>query len=248
MAADGGHGPRPERPPHHGSVGEQRLPLGAEQIEAGGDERADRVGRRQFGALLEHGLPAAAHQQVAVLQQADQLLGEQRVAAGALEQRGLEADGQRLGAQAGETQPPEAAVSAEDHAAEAREGGAGADGIHAGHAAGGVRLGPGPVQQVEGRVHAHTQGDGQGDERQECQGFAAPAQGAQGTGLAGQERDEREGGEAQAAAEEGDDQEDARQGQHGARQQPEAGPLLQEREGEQDSQGGPQVVHQGDFQ
>ena len=104
MAADGGHGPRPERPPHHGSVGEQRLPLAAEQIEAGGDERADRVGRRQFGALLERGLPAAVRQQVAVLQQADRLLGEQGVAAGALEQRGLEAHGQGLGAQAGEHQ------------------------------------------------------------------------------------------------------------------------------------------------
>lgn len=46
----------------------------------------------------------------------------------------------------------------------------------------------------------------------------------------------------------GHDLEDAGQSQLGAWQQPQPGPLFQEGQGEQDGQGGPQVVDQGDFQ
>ena len=59
----GTHGrdrPGPEAAPDHGGVGEQRLALRAEQVEARGDQRADRVGQRQFGARLERDLAAAA--------------------------------------------------------------------------------------------------------------------------------------------------------------------------------------------
>ena len=48
--ADGRHRARPEGAADHGGVGEQRLALGSEQVEAGGDERADRVGHGQLGA------------------------------------------------------------------------------------------------------------------------------------------------------------------------------------------------------
>ena len=43
-SADGRDGARPEGAADDRGVGEQRLALGGEQVEAGGDERADRVG------------------------------------------------------------------------------------------------------------------------------------------------------------------------------------------------------------
>ena len=50
-SADRRHGAGPEGAADDGGVGEQRLALGAEQVEARGDERADRVGQRHLGAL-----------------------------------------------------------------------------------------------------------------------------------------------------------------------------------------------------
>ena len=105
-AADRGDRTGPERAAHHGGVGEQGLAVGAEQVEARSDERADGVGHGHVDAGLQRDLAAAVIEEVAVLEQPDQLLGEQRVAAGALEQHGLQARRQRLGAQAGEDERP----------------------------------------------------------------------------------------------------------------------------------------------
>ena len=72
---------------------------GGEQIEAGGDQGADRVRQRHLGAGLESDLAGALFEEAAVLQQSDEFLGEEWVAAAALEDQRLQVGGQRLGAQ-----------------------------------------------------------------------------------------------------------------------------------------------------
>ena len=101
MLPDGRHGPGPEAAAHDGRVGKQRLAIGGEQIEAGGDQSADRVRQRHLGAGLESDPAGALFQEAAVLQQPDELLGEERVAARAIQDQRLQVGGQRLGAQPG---------------------------------------------------------------------------------------------------------------------------------------------------
>ena len=76
-----GHRPDPEGAAHNGGVGEQGLALRDEQVKTGGDESADRVWHRDLGAGPEADLAAAVLQQAAILEEAHELLGEQRVAA-----------------------------------------------------------------------------------------------------------------------------------------------------------------------
>ena len=98
--ADRGHRPHPEGTTDDRCVGEQRLALRAEQIETGGDQGSDRVRQRHLGAALEGDLAGALFEEAAVLQEADELLGKERVAAAALEDQGLQVGGQRPGTEA----------------------------------------------------------------------------------------------------------------------------------------------------
>ena len=58
------------------------------------DQALDALGEGDLGSLGELPGPAVLHQQAAVLQHADELLRVERVAAGALQDRGLHLGGQ----------------------------------------------------------------------------------------------------------------------------------------------------------
>ena len=105
-AAHGRDGARPEGATDDRRVGEQVLAIGGEQVEAGGDEGADRARHGQPGARPEDERPCSSvDEQVAVLQQADELLREQGVAPAPLEQPCLKAYRQRPRTQTSQDQP-----------------------------------------------------------------------------------------------------------------------------------------------
>ena len=83
----------PEDLPDDGGVGEHRLRVGRQRVQAGGDQRLDRVGERDLGPFAQLPARALLDEQVLVLQQAHELLGVEGVAAGSIEDRLLELGG-----------------------------------------------------------------------------------------------------------------------------------------------------------
>ena len=74
----------PEHFADHGGVGEHRFCLRGEQVEAGGDQRLHGLGQRQPAVGGELPAGTRADDEILVAKEPHELLGEQRVAAGAL--------------------------------------------------------------------------------------------------------------------------------------------------------------------
>ena len=83
----------PEDLPDHRGVGEHRLRVCRQRVQACGDQGLDRVGERDLGPFPQLPARALLDQQVLVLQQAHELLGVERVPTGALQDRLLELGG-----------------------------------------------------------------------------------------------------------------------------------------------------------
>ena len=85
---EGGYGARPEHFADHGRVAEQRLPRGRKFVEAGGDERLQRFRECPGDPLLQGdvvGRPVSVRG--LILEQAHELLGVERVARRAADDR-----------------------------------------------------------------------------------------------------------------------------------------------------------------
>ena len=87
----------PEDLPDDRGVGEHRLRVGRERVQAGGDQRLHRVGERDLGAFSQLPARALLDEQVPVLQQPHELLGVEGVAARAVEDRLLQLGGDHGG-------------------------------------------------------------------------------------------------------------------------------------------------------
>ena len=96
---------RPEDGAHDGGVVEERLPLGRQRVEPGGDHGLDGLGDRDVGAGRDlHGL-SPAFDDPAVGEHASEFPGVQRVSAGSLEQRDLGLGGKLRPGEVGGDQP-----------------------------------------------------------------------------------------------------------------------------------------------
>ena len=84
------HRPRPEDFADHRGIGNERLRIGFQGVQTGGDQRLHRLREGDFRPLLELPTRANSLEQVTVFQQAHELLGVQRVAPGPLEDRLLQ--------------------------------------------------------------------------------------------------------------------------------------------------------------
>ena len=81
------HGTGPEHLPDDRGIGQDRLRLRRKRVEAGGQQGLDRLRNGQLSAVAQEQPVAPGDEQVAVAEQSDELLHEQRVAAGAIEHR-----------------------------------------------------------------------------------------------------------------------------------------------------------------
>ena len=85
--------PGPEDLPDDGGVGEHRLSLRRQGVQARGDQGLDRIGERDLGAFAQLPARPLLDEQVLVLQQPHELLGVERVPTRTLQDRSLELGG-----------------------------------------------------------------------------------------------------------------------------------------------------------